>query len=80
MSSDEIDYIHAKIVKHTSVDFSNKVINLSKKLDISYIEAVMEMVENKKIEIEVVAKLLTPELKELIEAEAIKNKLIKNDD
>ncbi len=76
---DDTDYLNIKIVKHSKEEFSSKVIELVKETNISYLDAVLEMVEFKKIEIEIVAKLITPELKELIEKEAFKNNLLKND-
>ena len=62
LEEDTTDYISVKIVKHTKEDFSFKVMELAKELKISYLEAVQEMIEAKKIEVEIVAKLITTEL------------------
>jgi len=76
---DNTDYVNIKIVKHEKEEFSKKVIAFAAENKISYLDAALEIAETRKIEIEIVAQLLTQDLKTLIEKEASKFKLIKGD-
>lgn len=79
IKEDNTDYLNISIIKHNKDEFSNRVIKLAETLKISYLEAILEIVEEKKIEVEIVSKLITDELKQYIEKEAKLNKLLKNE-
>lgn len=67
-----------KILTHKQ--FETEIKNLIReKFPISMLDAVLLYCEQKGIEVETAASLITPRMKSTIEGEAIKNRLIKSD-
>jgi hypothetical protein len=56
--------------------FSSKIMLMTSKGDVSYIDAITEYCENVGLEIDIAAKLITPFIKSKIAEEAMKNNLI----
>lgn len=56
--------------------FSSKIISITSKGDVTYIDAITDYCENVGLEIDIAAKLITPFIKSKIAEEAMRNNLI----
>lgn len=76
LKTKEQKQIEANILKENALQFSTDVENLVWEKDISYLDAILELVEKRSIELEVIPKLITKELFFKLEEEAIDLKLV----
>lgn len=75
---DEIDArIKRQIIKETAIEFSNKVFELKKTSEYTYIEAILKISEESGFEPDKLNKLLTSDLKDALEEEAQSLSLLK---
>lgn len=69
--------IEDQIIKETPLEFAVKVEDRVWMKDISYIDAILQIIEEEKYEVDIVPKLLTKELLYKIQEEAADRKLLK---
>jgi hypothetical protein len=65
-----------KVVKQEKEKFSKRVEEFSLEANCTYLDAILELAEREKLELEIVPKLITARLKELLEIEATELNLL----